>query len=665
VTDSLLGRTIAGKFAIESLIGAGTMGVVYRARHLALDKLVAVKVLRRRVAKDASFAERFRREAKSVSHLDHPNIVRIMDFGEEPDGLLYIAMEHAQGTDLFETMQRDWPISDERIVDVLSQTLGAVAAAHDVGIIHCDLKPENILFVNGRDDEGRRRDIVKVCDFGIARFSEPEHATGKSGEVGETGCGVLLGTPEFMSPEQCSREPVDPRSDVYSIGVMLYQLLVGRVPFEGDSPTDVVYKQAFEEPTPPTKILATVSPKLEAVCLRALCKRPQDRYASAREMRAALREAIDGAVPDPVQRPEKAAARVANVPSGRAALGRDLDPPGGGLRVSLPSPAKVTPPPGRRTTPPPLPPPLLPSPLPPVRPPPLRAPAIAPTSAGPTSIAPKNGANQTIAPQAIASYAGTRHRRSDVWMPLVLAITLGIGATSFVIGAKRNATAPDRPVATPSIPTTASAPATTRTAATESTRVAERTPPTLAPTPVDLDSLPVVEVTRKSGRTKSARASSRPTPSWLASQPSNVPPTPPAPAAPIASEAPPTPPVAAPASRPPPRVDPANGRVSWKVLGVAGGATAGNVARAIDRTAGTWNGCYQSGLRARSENKEGSATLRLACDDQGRVMGATFSGFDMPDVAACIRASSTGVTIPNADTGEASATIGLTFAVRN
>jgi hypothetical protein len=284
----------------------------------------------------------------------------------------------------------------------------------------------------------------------------------------------------------------------------------------------------------------------------------------------------------------------------------------------------------------------------------------------------------TTAPMANVAFAATPARRRDVWKQVVFAITLGVGAAAYVIGGKQNASSPSpRVVAITSVPATASAPATssipaapsvratTSVAPPESTRVAERTPPSIAPSRAEVDSWPVVEVPKKSARTKSARATPRSGSLSLASQPSNLTSTPAAAPAPIVAEAPPAAPAVPLPSRPPPRADPGLGRVAWKVLGVAGGATASNVAHAIDHAIGSWNACYRSGLRARSENIEGSATLRLACDDQGRVVAATLSGFEMPDVAACIRASSTGLTIPNADTGEASATIALTFVVRN
>lgn len=170
--DTLIGRVIANKFAIESLLGQGAMGAVYRARQIALEKMVAIKVLHGEHADDATFAARFHREAKAASRLNHPNSIQIIDFGEEPDGLLYIAMEYLDGIDLHRTIERDWPLPDERIIDILSQVLAALSVAHEMRVVHRDLKPENIMITTNVDDEGRPHDLVKVCDFGIAKLTE-------------------------------------------------------------------------------------------------------------------------------------------------------------------------------------------------------------------------------------------------------------------------------------------------------------------------------------------------------------------------------------------------------------------------------------------------------------------------------------------------------------
>jgi eukaryotic-like serine/threonine-protein kinase len=294
---ALLGRKIAGKFVIEKYLGGGAMGAVYRARQTALDKNVAVKVMHQGL--DTQFAARFHREAKAASRLDHPNSMRVIDFGEEPDGLLYIAMEYLEGRDLYRLIHEDWPLSNERIVALLSQALAAIAVAHDMGVIHRDLKPENIMVLEGKDDEGKAVDVVKVCDFGIAKIQEQdEDGQRKSGGQKLTTQGLVIGTPEYMSPEQGRGEKLDARSDLYSVGIILYQLLTGRTPFEADSPLATVLKHVSEPPAPPQTIFPGVHRGLEVVCLRALAKNREERYQSARDMRAAMRAALAGEAPE-------------------------------------------------------------------------------------------------------------------------------------------------------------------------------------------------------------------------------------------------------------------------------------------------------------------------------------------------------------------------------
>ena len=292
VDETLLGRTIAGKFAIESYLGGGAMGAVYKAKQLALDKTIAIKVMHREMAKDEKFVARFKREAKAASKLDHPNSLRMIDFGEEPDGLLYLAMEYLDGKDLFAVIKEGWPLTNERIVAVLAQALAALAVAHDQGIVHRDLKPENIMVLAGTDDEGHARDVVKVCDFGIAKITERAVDKKATDSARLSTKGLVVGTPEYMSPEQGRGEPLDARSDLYSMGVILFQLLTRKVPFDAESAIGIVLKHVTEEPPRPSSIYPAVHPRLEAVCLKALQKRREDRYQNAREMRADLKLAI-------------------------------------------------------------------------------------------------------------------------------------------------------------------------------------------------------------------------------------------------------------------------------------------------------------------------------------------------------------------------------------
>jgi serine/threonine-protein kinase len=291
--EDLLGRTIAGRFTLEAHVGGGAMGDVFRARHNALGSTVAVKIMRADLAKDAMFRERFNREAKAASRLDHPNSVRVIDYGHEPDGLVYLAMEFLGGRTLLELLKAEWPIDDARIVDILGQTLAALSVAHGLGIVHRDLKPENIMVVTSTDeDEGTIRDHVKVCDFGIAKLSDPRAFQTENDGKALTKSGTLIGTPEYMSPEQARGDPLDARSDLYSVGVILYQLLTGHVPFTAENALGVVLKQVTDKPLPPHALRASVNRKLEAVCLRALEKSRDDRHQTAKEMRAELRAAI-------------------------------------------------------------------------------------------------------------------------------------------------------------------------------------------------------------------------------------------------------------------------------------------------------------------------------------------------------------------------------------
>jgi serine/threonine-protein kinase len=287
----LLGHTIAGKFVIEAVIGTGAMGVVYRARQEALDKIVAIKVMHGGLVADETFAARFHREAKAASRLDHPNSIRILDFGQEPDGRLYIAMDYLDGRDLLEVINHEWPLSTARMVDILAQALSALAVAHELGILHRDLKPENIMVLRSTNDDGSPADTVKVCDFGIAKIIERDEEGDKSREKLSTG-GIVVGTPAYMSPEQARGEALDARSDVYAMGVILYQMLTMRVPFDAPTPLSTLLRLVNEEPAIPSSLSSYVDLKLEAVCLKAMAKKPSDRFQSAREMRTALRGVV-------------------------------------------------------------------------------------------------------------------------------------------------------------------------------------------------------------------------------------------------------------------------------------------------------------------------------------------------------------------------------------
>ena len=298
--DPLLGRVLADKLRVDALIGRGSMGVVYRAKHMTLKRDVAVKIMRVHAQTDPRYAKRFKREAETAFRLDHPNVLRVIDFGQEPDGLLYMAMEFVDGKNLLETLVDEFPLSSERISNIVSQILAGVAAAHDAGVVHRDLKPENVMLVRAKDDDGADVELVRVCDFGVARLIDDEpdaKTTSLAGQQRTTSSwtttltkhGMTVGTPNYMAPEQALGRVADARTDVYAVGAILFQLLTNRIPFDGATPLQVMLKQ-IETPAPrPSTIVANVDPHLERICLKALRKKPDRRYQTAREMRAKLR----------------------------------------------------------------------------------------------------------------------------------------------------------------------------------------------------------------------------------------------------------------------------------------------------------------------------------------------------------------------------------------
>lgn len=282
--DPMLGRTLPGGYVILDLVGIGGMGRVYRAEQTNLGRTVAIKIIHPHLVGEENAAARFITEARAASSLNHPNSVAIIDFGTADEGELYLVMEFLRGKDLARVAYEEGPLPFRRIVKILVQVLAALSEAHELGIIHRDLKPENVILERARQGG----DFVKVVDFGLAKMRE----TKSGGSI--TKPGIVCGTPEYMSPEQGRGDPLDARSDVYAVGVIMYQLLTGRLPFEADAPTQVVLMHITEPPADPR----TVAPdrglpdSMVEVCLMALAKDPAARFDNADEFAAALTDAL-------------------------------------------------------------------------------------------------------------------------------------------------------------------------------------------------------------------------------------------------------------------------------------------------------------------------------------------------------------------------------------
>ncbi|HEY8073843.1 MAG TPA: serine/threonine-protein kinase [Labilithrix sp.] len=287
-SDPFVGRVIAGKYRIEGAIGSGSTAAVYRATHLDLRRSVAVKILHAQNRAEMQFVKRFKGEALAASKLEHPNVARVTDFGQEKeDGLLYLVMELLDGKSLEAILAVEKRLNPHHAVTIAIQTCSALASAHDVGIIHRDVKPENIMLVPSRDDDGNPCDLVKVCDFGMAKLREPDPEN-----VDLTTAGMLCGSPAYMSPEQTRGEPLDARTDVYSLGVTLFESLTGELPHEGETITQLFVNKMTANPRRPTSLVVDIDPVLEDVVLRALATDPRGRHANARVFREELRAAL-------------------------------------------------------------------------------------------------------------------------------------------------------------------------------------------------------------------------------------------------------------------------------------------------------------------------------------------------------------------------------------
>ncbi len=282
--DPYAGRVFGSGYRLEAPIGKGAMGLVYRATQLSLGKVVAVKLLHRRFLGDPEIEARFEREARAASLLSHPNIIQIIDYGVAEDRTLYIVMEYVEGADLGSILRDEFPLAWPRVCSLLGQVASALYEAHQVGIIHRDLKPENILVTRTRAGN----EMVKVLDFGIAKLLDKSLAGG--GRAPVTMAGAVCGTPEYMAPEQARGAKVGPQADIYSLGVILYQMLCGELPFKAPTTLAVITKQLNEPPVPPRERRPelAIPEQLEALCLEAMAKDPSERPESGLAFRERL-----------------------------------------------------------------------------------------------------------------------------------------------------------------------------------------------------------------------------------------------------------------------------------------------------------------------------------------------------------------------------------------
>jgi serine/threonine-protein kinase len=284
-SDPFIGREILdGEFRILQKIGTGGMGSVYKAEQPEMNRMVAIKILHPKLTNRQDLASRFRREARAMAQLTHPNTVKVFTYGELDDGSLYIVMEFLEGRNLNRAVKRDGPMPAERAVPILIQVCGALQEAHETGIIHRDLKPENIFLCKqmGIDE------YPKVLDFGLAKVTEQQM---RPGSVNLTQEGMVFGTPEFMSPEQAQGQALAATSDIYSLAVILYEALTGKLPFEAKNPMEFIQKHVVEPPIALSERVPGLkfARGLDEVIAKALSKAPRHRYQSAIEFAAALR----------------------------------------------------------------------------------------------------------------------------------------------------------------------------------------------------------------------------------------------------------------------------------------------------------------------------------------------------------------------------------------
>jgi serine/threonine-protein kinase len=281
--DSLIGVTLDNKYHVTRVIGRGGMGVVYEAEHAALGNRVAIKLMLEKYNNDTEAMTRFTREAHAATRIGNPHIIQVLDISTAPDGRAFVVMELLEGQPLSRLLERAGALPPQRALSIMRQVLRAVGAAHAKGIVHRDLKPDNIFLLDQEGDEGR--DFVKLLDFGISKIIDPDL---QAAATKLTTTGVVMGTPLYMAPEQAMGAEIDHQADVYACGVILYEMLAGKPPFEGQTYAVLVAKLLTTEPPLLSEVRPTLAPKLVAAVHRALEKDPKNRYASAEAFLTAL-----------------------------------------------------------------------------------------------------------------------------------------------------------------------------------------------------------------------------------------------------------------------------------------------------------------------------------------------------------------------------------------
>lgn len=288
VGDPMIGKTIASRFKIEKKLGEGGMGAVYKAEHIRMNRPCAIKILSESALEDPEALPRFNREAQMSSKIDHPHAVTIYDYGESEEGLVYLAMEYIEGVTLTTLLETEGRFPIVRAVKIARQIADALDAAHALAIVHRDLKPDNIMV----SQKGKDGEFVKVLDFGIAKMSESDD---KRQDL--TQAGIIIGTPNYMSPEQVAGEKLDARSDVYSFALIVYEMLSGGLPFEGQNTQMIMVNRLTTPPRPLRMVNPQIPPDIEECVMRALAKNRDQRTQSAGQLVLDLEKAIGGAVP--------------------------------------------------------------------------------------------------------------------------------------------------------------------------------------------------------------------------------------------------------------------------------------------------------------------------------------------------------------------------------